>query len=201
MTTVHLAAADLISVAAAPPGSPLMLAWQHTCAFWVQTLLTVARHPLLILLCAAVPAIERGYMLLRARKAGNGELALLDLLVTLWRVGLVAVAIWAASSGVEWRALSARWGAMTAWQLALSTLGTYFASHLRMILWELLFFAVAFWLGTRIVRGLVQMAAGPGWWLRDRLHQEAAASVLRNLILFPLAVIYLVEMARPVFRQ
>lgn len=201
MTSVLLAAADLLSAAATPPVSPLTLAWQHTCAFWVQTLLTVARHPLLILLCAAVPAIERGYMLLRARQAGRGELALLDLLVTLWRVGLVAVAIWAASSGVEWRTLSARWGVMTAWQLALSTLGSYLANHLRMILWELLFFAVAFWVATRIVRGIVQVAAGPGWWLRDRLHQEAATSVLRNLILFPLAVIYLVEMARPVFRQ
>lgn len=200
MTAVHLAAADLISAAVAPPLSPLQLAWRHTCAFWVQTLLTVARHPAVILLCAAVPAVERGYMLLRARRAGRGELAILDLLVTLWRAGLVAVAIWAASSGVEWKALSQRFGVITAWQLALSALGSYIANHLRMVLWELLFFAVAFWLGARIVRALVQLGSGTGW-LHDRLHQEAAASVLRNLILFPLALIYLVEMARPVFRQ
>ena len=200
MTIVPLAAADLFSAAAAPPLSPLHLAWQHTCAFWLQTLLTVARHPAIILLCAAVPAVERGYMLLRARRAGRGELAILDLLVTLWRVGLIAVAIWAASSGVEWKALSQRFGVITAWQLALSALGSYIANHLRMVLWELLFFAVAFWLGARVVRGIVQLGSGTGW-LHDRLHQEAVASVLRNLILFPLALIYLVEMARPVFRQ
>jgi len=201
MTSVYLAAADLLAAAAARPPSPLQLAWRHTFAFWVQTGLTVARHPAVILLCAAVPAVERGYMVLRARKAGRSELAVLDLLVTLWRVGLVAVAVWAASSGVEWRSLSARVGAATAWQLALSALGSYFAHHLRMVLWELAFFALGFWLAAKLLRGVVLLASRPAWWMRERLHQEAAASVLRNLILFPLALIYLVEMARPVFRQ
>lgn len=194
-------AAGLLVAAVANPVSPLELAWGHTCAFWAQTCAVLAHHFAIVLFFAAVPAVERGYMLMQARSAGRGQLALMDLLVTLWRVGLCMVAVWAASSGVEWRSLSAQEGMMSAWQTALTRLGSYFANHLRMLLWELLFFALAFWFGSRILNWLVTLASKSGNWLAEIRRQEAAASILRNLILVPLAVIYLVEMARPVFRQ
>ena len=194
-------AAILLAVAAVPPESPLTLAWRHTGAFWVQTGLALAHHWLVVLVCAAVPAVERGYRMLRARSATRGQLALMDLLVTLWRVGLCVVAVWAGTSGVEWRSLSARVGVVAAWQFALEELGSYFAHHLRMLVWELLFFALAFWLAGKLLDGLVHLTIRTGVWVRQAPYQQAAASMLRNLILVPLAVIYLVEMARPMFRQ
>lgn len=194
-------AASLLAVAAVPPESPLALAWQHTGAFWVETALAVAHHWLVVLVCAAVPAVERGYRMLRARSATRGQLALMDFLVTVWRVGLCVVAIWAGTSGVEWHSLSARVGVVAAWQFALEELGSYFAHHLRMLIWELLFFALAFWAAGKLLDALVRLTIRTGIWVREAHYQQAAASVLRNLILVPLAVIYLVEMARPMFRQ
>lgn len=194
-------AAFLFSAPAMSPESPLVQAWRHTGAFWVQTSLALAHHWLVVLVCAAVPAVERGYRMLRARSASRSQLALMDFLVTLWRVGLCIVAIWAGTSGVEWRSLSARVGVIAAWQFALEELGYYFAHHLRMLVWELLFFVLAFWLAGKLLDALVRLTVRTGVWVRQAPYQQAAASVLRNLILVPLAVIYLVEMARPIFRQ
>lgn len=193
--------AVLLSADPVRPDTPLMLAWRHTGAFWMQTGLALAHHWLAVLVCAAVPAVERGYRLLRARSATRAQLALMDFLVTLWRVGLCVVAIWAGTSGVEWRSLAARVGALAAWQFALEEMGSYFAHHLRMLIWELLFFAIAFWVAGKLLNALVSLIVRTGVWLRKAPYQQVAASVLRNLILVPLAVIYLVEMARPIFRQ
>lgn len=201
MNPPHPGAAILLAASAVPPESPLALAWQHTGAIWVQTGLALERHWFVVLVCAAVPAVERGYRLLRARSASRSQLALMDFLVTLWRVGLCIVAVWAGTTGVEWRSLSARVGVLAAWQFALEELGSYFAHHLRMLIWELVFFALAFWAAGKVLDGLVRLTVRTGVWVRQAPYQQAAASVLRNLILVPLAVIYLVEMARPIFRQ
>lgn len=194
-------AAILLSTVAVRPESPLMLAWRHTGAFWVQTGLALAHHWFVILVCAAVPAVERGYRMLRVRSASRSHLALMDFVVTLWRIGLCVVAIWAGTSGREWHSLSARVGAAAAWQFSLEELGSYFAHHLRMLIWELVFFALAFWAAEKLLDALVSLIVRTGVWVRETNYQQAAASVLRNLILVPLAVIYLVEMARPIFRQ
>lgn len=194
-------AAILFGLAAARPESPLTLAWRHTGAFWVQTGLALAHHWFVILVCAAVPAVERGYRLMRARSASRSHLALMDFLVTIWRIGLCVVAIWAGTSGREWHALAARVGVAAAWQFSLEELGSYFAHHLRMLIWELVFFALAFWAAGKLLDGLVSLTVRTSVWMREANYQQAAASVLRNLILVPVAVIYLVEMARPVFRQ
>lgn len=201
MNAPYAGAAILLSAAAVQPDSPLTLAWHHTGAFWVQTGLALAHHWFVILVCAAVPAVERGYRLLRARSASRSHLAFMDFLVTLWRVGLCVVAIWAGTSGREWHSLSARVGVAAAWQFSLEELGSYFAHHVRMLLWELVFFAIAFWAAGKLLDGVVRLSVRTGVWVREAHYQQAAASVLRNLILVPLAVIYLVEMARPVFRQ
>ncbi|HEX4006985.1 MAG TPA: hypothetical protein VHX60_12490 [Acidobacteriaceae bacterium] len=179
---------------------PLALAWQHTGEFWAQTGAAIAHHPFAILACAAVPAAERGYVLGQRQPPGRGQLALMEFVVTLWRIFLLAVAIWVACTGHEWNYLSSRVGAAGAWQVALGMLGVYFARHLRMLLWELLFLAVALLLGATILRWIVRAMAPGVAWLRDPHHQKAMRSVLRNLILAPVLVIYLVEMARPVFR-
>ena len=201
MIARYVVAAVVPAAAAVRPESPLTLAWRHTGAFWVQTGLAMAHHWFIILVCAAVPAVERGYRLLRARSASRSSLALMDFLVTLWRIGLCIVAIWAGTSGREWHSLSARVGVAAAWQFSLEELGSYFAHHLRMLIWELVFFALAFWAAGKLLDAVVTLAVRTGVWVRETNYQQAAASVLRNLILVPLAVIYLVEMARPIFRQ
>jgi hypothetical protein len=180
--------------------SPLALAWRHTKVFWWQTATAFVRHPLAILACAAIPAAERCYVLLHGKRLSRGPMAALELLVTLWRVILCAVVVWAACSGREQRALVAQIGVMAAWQFALQNIGAYIAYHLRTVLWEILFFALALLLASRMVRWLVIALARSGDWLRERARQEAALSLWRNLILFPVMLIYLVEMARPTLR-
>lgn len=124
----------------------------------------------------------------------------MDIVVTLWRVLLLAVAIWAACSGQEWRALRARVGTAAAWQLALGLLGQQFARHLRVMLWELLLFVLAFVVLHWILRRAVRASGTKNAWLRESRHRVAMDSVLRNLVLAPLIVIYFVELARPAFQ-
>lgn len=182
------------------PLSPLAIAWQHTQEFWVQTLAVIGRHPVAVLICGVVPAAERAYVLVRGERFGRGVLALLEGLVMLWRILLCSVAVWAACSGQEWQALRAQVGAAAAWQVALGRLGFHLAHHLRMVLWELLFFFIGFLLFHQIVVWCVRAVAVRNQWLREPRHQRAVRSILRNLILAPMAVIYLVEMARPAFQ-
>jgi hypothetical protein len=192
--------AAMLIGASGQTGSSLALAWHHTGDFWAQTGAAIAHHPVAILACAAVPAAERGYVLSQSKPLGRGQLALMELVVTLWRIFLCAVAIWVACTGHEWQYLSSRVGAVAAWQVALGMLGAYLAHHLRMLLWELVFLGAALLLGTLILRWTVRAMALGLAWLREAHHQKAMRSVLRNLILAPILVIYLVEMARPVFR-
>lgn len=180
--------------------SPLSLAWAHTQTFWLQTGAAIGQHPLALMVCATLPAAERGYVLLRGRNLGSGRLALLEALVTVWRFLLCAVAVWAACSGRQWRALQMEVGGAAAWQVALDRLGLHIAHHLRMVLWELVFLAVAMLLAVTMVRwGMRALAVGIQW-LRETAHQTAARSVVWNLLLLPAVVVYLVEMARPAFQ-
>ena len=190
----------MLMAAAMNPPPPLPTALRHTGEFWTQTGIAIAHHPLAVLICALVPAAARGYILLRGRHLERGQLALLEFVVTIWRVLLCGVAVWIACSGREWQILSAQVGAMAAWQVAINRFAAYAAHHLRIILWQLLFYAVAFLLAGKIVAWLVQAIAKSNGWLRESHHRMAAISVLRNLILVPVAVVYAVEMARPVFR-
>lgn len=180
--------------------SPLSLAWHQTGVFWLQTLSAFARHPLPILACAAVPAVERCFVVLHGTRLTRGPMAAMELLVTLWRVMLCAVVVWAACSGLEWHTLTAHMGIMAAWQVALEHVGAYLAHRIRAVLWEILFFAVAWALADSIVRWLVRTLSRSVAWLRDKRHQKAVLSVWRNLIVLPFALIYLVEMVRPSLR-
>jgi hypothetical protein len=190
----------MLMVASSRSMSPLAIAWRHTGIFWAQTLGVIERHPVAVLVCAALPAILRGYALVRGNSVSRWRTATMDIVVTFWRVLLLGVAIWAACSGREWRALRAQAGTAAAWQLALGQVGMQFAHHLRLTLWELLFFVLGFillhWLLRRAVRALGQRNE----WLQVPRHRVAMDSALRNLVLAPLIVIYLVEMARPAFQ-
>lgn len=188
--------AALLAVAATHPVSQLALAWRHTEVFWEQTGRTVAQHWLILLLCAAVPATVRAFLLLRPGSLQRGQLSLVELLVTLWRVLLCIIVVWAACSGSEWRQLSGRVGAVGAWQVSLGLVGMHAGHRLHSLVWELLFYVVAFLLADRLLRWGLQAASGGNAWLREPRHRHAMLSVLRNVILVPTAAIYLVEIGR-----
>jgi hypothetical protein len=190
----------VLTIPVGPADSPLALAWRLTGVFWSQTLSTLGRHPLAIFGCAAIPAAERWYVLLHGKRLSRGPLAAMELVVTLFRVLLCAVAVWAACSGREIRVLTARVGAVAAWQVALDNLGAHSAHEIRAILWELLFLVVALLLAERMVRWLVPALSRKVKWLEDKRHQKAVLNVWRNLILLPFVLTYLVEMARPGLR-
>ncbi|MBT9329462.1 hypothetical protein [Paracidobacterium acidisoli] len=181
--------------------SSLALAWHQSGEFCLRTAAAVARHPLAVLVAAAVPAAERGYVLMQSRTLPRLRLTLLEALVTLWRVLLCVVAIWAALSGSEWLRLRQRVGVAESWQLALQHLGKHIGNHLRVVLWEYVLFIAGFALLNFAITALVRALGAAG---KSRLqtpeHRRAAISVLRNLILVPLAVIYLVETLRPMFQ-
>lgn len=189
-------AATLLTAAAVHPVSPLTLAWRHTEVFWVQTGETVAQHWFVLLICAAVPAAVRASLLLRPGSLQRGQLSLIELLVTLWRVLLCVVVVWAACSGTEWRKLSSRVGAVGAWQVSLGLVGMHAGHRLHSLVWELAFYVIAFLVADRLLCWGLQLASRGNGWLREARHRQAMVSLLRNLVLIPTAAIYLVEIGR-----
>jgi hypothetical protein len=153
------------------------------------------------LVCAAIPAAERWYVLSRREILPRERLALLEGLVTLWRVILCAVAVWAALSAPEWLQLRQHLGTVASWELALQHIGGHLGHRLRVVLWEYVLFLAAFWLlNETVARAVKKLAASSRGWLNRKENCRATISVLRNLVLVPLAVIYLVETVRPMFR-
>jgi hypothetical protein len=177
------------------------MAWDHTRLFWWQTILAVSAHPFAVLFCAAVPAAERGYTLLQKNPIPRSRLVLLEATVTLWRIFLCWVAVRVALSRPEWLHLREQAASNAGWQLGMQRIGIHLSSHLHVVLWEIILFFAAFLLLNAIFGWLLRLAAAAGLrWLKVPQHKKAAASVLRNLILAPLAVIYLVELLRPAFQ-
>jgi hypothetical protein len=177
------------------------MAWEHTRLFWWQTGVAVAAHPLAVLFCAAVPAAERGYTLSQKEPIPRARLVLLEATVTLWRLFLCWVAVRVALSRPEWLHLREQAMSLAGWQLAMQRIGIHLSSHLRVVFWEIVLFFAAFLLLNALLGWLLQLLASVSRnWLRVTQHRKAAASVLRNLILAPLAVVYLVELLRPVFQ-
>jgi hypothetical protein len=168
-------------------------AWHNSGGFWAETLAAVARHPVVVLVCAAVPAAERAYLLLETRPISRWRLTMLEALVTFWRVLLVIGAVWVAVSPAGWREFRFHFSENASAQMALQRMGTYLGDHLHVVLWELVLFAAAFLLLNYLVvllsRALFRAdAQGAG------NRRKAFVSVLRNLVLVPLGLIYLVEL-------
>lgn len=168
-------------------------AWHNSGEFWVQTGMAVARHPLVVLVCAVVPAAERAYLLLETKPIPAWKQSLLEGLVTLWRVLLCVGMVWVAVSGERWQLLRSHFSGNATAQMALQRMGIYLGDHLHVVLWELFFFAAAFLLLNYLLV-LLSRALLPPDVLRTRSRRKAFVSVLRNLVLVPLALIYLVEL-------
>ena len=173
-------------------------AWQNSGAFWAETGMAVARHPLAVLACSAVPAAERAYLLLHTEPIPRWRLTLLEAVLTVWRVLLCVGALWVVLTPERWRAFWSRFSDNDAMQKSLQHLGAYLGQHLRVVLWELALFAAAFLLLNYALiwtaRGLARLGA-----LREADTQRAFVSVMRNLVLAPLALIYLVELLQQKF--
>jgi hypothetical protein len=174
-------------------------AWRNSGEFWAQTGMAVARHPLLLLVCSAVPAAERAYTLLQTNPIPGWKLTLFEALVTLWRILLCAVAVWVTLSPERWAAFRLHFFDNVVLQRSLQRLGAYLGNHLHVVLWELVFFAASFLLLNFALVRTAKGLARQGGALHKAVRQKAFASALRNLVLAPLALIYLVELLQQKF--
>jgi len=168
-------------------------AWHNSGYFWTETWTAVARHPLVVLACGALPAAERAYMLLETRPFPRWRLTLLEGILTLWRILLCVGLVWVAVNSERWALLRSHFSANETAQIAMQRLGRYLGDHLHAVLWELFFFAAAFLLLNYLIV-LASRAIIPADPPGQRNRRRAFLSVLRNLVLVPLALIYLVEL-------
>jgi hypothetical protein len=174
-------------------------AWQHSRIFWQEILTAAVRHLPLLLAVAVIPAALRAYLTLKSQSLRRWEFNLAEALLTLWRILICAVAIWVVLTPREWQAFTHRLQHTDQLQLAMQQLGAYLGRALHMLLWELLLFAVAFWLLHMLLSLLASQLSRAGNPERRVLRCKAFSSVLRNLIFAPLALMYLVAVGRQAF--
>ena len=180
----------------APEPASFSTAWHHSLAFCTQTLDASARHPLLVFLCGAIPAAERGYVLLKRGATRHQRLLALEAVVILSRILLVVAAVWIALNPSEQEQVKRNLVNTTQWQLGLQHVGAHLGNHLHVVLWEYALFAA----GCLLVNLLIVMVVRALSKRAPADRQRAYISIVRNLVLIPLAVIYLVETLRPMFR-
>jgi hypothetical protein len=173
-------------------------AWRLSEEFWAQTAAAVARHPFAILFCSAGLAAERAYLLLRTRPIRPWQFVLWEAVLTVWRLLLCFVAVWVALTPRERQGLL-RMSDYVHLQYTLQRLGAFLGRQLHVLGWELFLFVAAFFalnlLLRLVIRGLAHFFAELG----ERDKRKAYVAILRNLLLLPLALIYLVEMMRQAF--
>lgn len=181
-------------------GSALTEAWRLSEAFWTQTLRAFAHHPAIILLYAAPVAIERAWVSLRSKPIPAGWLPSVEALVFLWRLLMCAVAAWAVLAPAQRASLRTILRSNASIQGTLALLGAKLGQQLWLLLWEIVFCAAVFfllnWLVTAIARLSLQ---GQNVETEQKKHQRVALSaVARNLVLVPLALIYVAVVVRSV---
>jgi hypothetical protein len=181
-------------------GSALTEAWQLSEAFWTQTLRAFAHHPAIILLYAAPVAIERAWAALRSRPIPTAWLPSVEALVFLWRLLMCAVAVWVVITPTQQISLRTILKSNTSIQGTLELLGAKLGQQLWLLLWEIVFCLAGFlllnWLVTAIARLLLR---GLNVEREQKKHQRVALSaVARNLVLVPLALIYVAVVVRSV---
>ena len=174
-------------------------AWQHSRIFWQETLTAAAHHIPLLLAVAIVPAALRAYFTLRRRQIRHWELNLAEALLTILRVLICIVAIWITLTPHQWQAFKLHIQHIDQLQFAMQRLGAYLGKAVHTLLWELLLLVVAFWLMHLVLSLIADQLARPGPSDRQIVRRKAIGSVLRNLILAPLALIYLVTIVRQAF--
>jgi hypothetical protein len=186
---------------AAPEG--FVAAWHHSGVLWRHTLAVIAEHPLPVLACAAIPAVIRAYMLLRLRPMASWRVAVVDFVLMLFRLALCFVAVRVVLTPLQWQQLGSHITSNGRMQVALQEVGGRVGTQLHMYLWELALFLLAFMLLHFLLHSLARLLAAfePKRYSRfvKTARRKAMDSALRNLILAPLLLIYIVEMAQQVF--
>jgi hypothetical protein len=177
----------------------LAAAWQHSEIFWQQTFGAVGRHLPLLLAVAIVPAALRAYLIRKAQTIRHWELNLTEALLTVWRILICVVAVWAVLTPREWQTFKMRLRDMDRIQLTIQRLGAALGRTLHILLWELLLFAIALLLIHVLLTFIAKLAAQGSNAQKRLLLYKAASSFLRNLILAPLALIYIVAVLRQAF--
>lgn len=181
-------------------GSALTEAWRLSEAFWTQTLRAFAHHPAIILLYAAPVAIERAWAALRSRPIPAAWLPAVEALVFLWRLLMCAVAAWVVLTPAQRASMRTILRSNASIQRTLQLLGAKLGQQLWLLLWETVLCLAAFfllnWLVTAIARLLLR---GLNVEREQKKHRRVAFSaVARNLVLVPLALIYVAVVVRSV---
>ena len=179
-------------------GSAFVVAWKMSGIFLAQTLTAFAHHPGIILLYAAPAATERAWVLLRTKSVPAWWLPSLEALVILWRLLMIGIAVWVVLTPPELESLQKTLASNALIQDKLDYLGENLGKHLRILTWEIIFFAAVFfllvWLFSRGARLWMQGFDLP-YVERDN-EQMALAVAARNLLLYPLAMMYAVVLIR-----
>lgn len=171
-------------------------AWQTTKVFWQSTFLALQRHPLPLFTCAAIPAAIRAYLLLHVRAIHRWQLNAIDALLVGARVLLCVIAVWVALPATEWVELKHYVCQPTAFEVALQRIGLYLGKSLHIFFWEALFFIVAFLLLNALLASVARPLSRSKTATATHLRHRALTSILRNLLLVPAALVYLVEILR-----
>lgn len=183
-------------------GSSFVGAWKLSGHFLVQTLTEFARHPGIILLYAAPPATERAWVMLRNKPVPAWWLPWPEVLMVIWRLLLCAVAVWIMLTPLELVKVRRTFTSNTLVQAKLGDLGASMGRQLWLLSWEIVFFLSAFflavWVFGRMARLWMQGLDLPA----DQKDNQrlALAVVARNLLLYPLALMYAVALVRHYFR-
>jgi hypothetical protein len=179
-------------------GSTFVEAWNLSRTFWMETLIAFARHPAILLLYAAPPAVERAWTVLRNKPVAAWWLPSLEALVVIWRLMMAAVAVWIMLTPMQLVNLRKTFSSNSLVQAKLAHLGQNMGNHLWVLSWQILFFAIVFLGVVWLFDGMARL------WTRGRdVPQEqtnnqrlAVAAVARNLLLYPLSLMYAVALAR-----
>jgi hypothetical protein len=184
----------VIDWASSPYG--LSAAWHASKVLWQQTLAAAFHHLPLLAGVAAAPAAIRSFLILESRPLRAWELNLAEAILTLWRVLICATAIWVTLTPREWAAFEQRLRHPDQFQMAVQHLGAHLGSALHLLAWEMVLLAFALWVIHVLLSLLADRLALRGDEDRHILRYKAWSSVLRNLILAPLALIYLASLAK-----
>jgi hypothetical protein len=175
-------------------------AWQMSAAFWKQTFAAFLSHPGIVLLYATPVALERAWVVLRNRPIPAVSLVWLEACVNLWRLLLCAVAVWIVVTPAEAAYLLKILQSNTLIQATIDSLSLSLGDHVWLLAWE-----IGFCLAACIVLNLLLSGVARIWVMGQDVEPEekknrrvAATAVARNLILVPLALIYVVIVVRQV---
>lgn len=175
-------------------------AWQMSAAFWKQAVAAFLSHPGIILLYATPVALERAWAVLRNKPIPAVSLAWLEAFVNLWRLLLCAVAVWVVVTPAEAAYLLKVLQSNTLIQATLDSLNNVLGNHFWLLAWE-----IGFCLAACVVLNLLLSGIARIWVMGQDVAPEerknrrvAVTAVARNLILVPMALIYIVIVVRQV---